>query len=58
MFMDFDAFVEETSRKVKKKKLSVKAVSSKKRAEVLESMIIDDECTGVPQTDSGEKVYK
>lgn len=56
--MDFDAFVEETSRKVKKKKLSVKAVSSKKRAEVLESMIIDDECTGVPQTDSGEKVYK
>ncbi len=56
--MDFDAFVDEASRKVKKKKLAVKSVSTKKRNELLESIVIDDECTGVPQTDAGGRTYK
>lgn len=56
--MDFDSFLEEASRKVKKKKLKVKKLSSKKRKEVLENVLLDDECTGVPQTDSGRRVYE
>ncbi|MFA5405962.1 MAG: hypothetical protein WC307_01235 [Candidatus Nanoarchaeia archaeon] len=56
--MDFDSFLEEASRKVKKKKLNSKSLSDKKRKEVLESVILDDECTGVPQSESGRKVYK
>ena len=58
MFMDFDAFVDEATRKVKKKKLAVKSISTKKRGELLENIVIDDECTGVPQTEAGGKVYK
>ena len=56
--MDFDAFLEEASRKVKKKKLKVKSLSSKKRKELLEEALLDDECTAVPQTESGRRVYE
>lgn len=55
--MDFDSFVEEASRKVKKKKLSKKSINTKKRKEVLENILLDDECEAVPQTDSGRRVY-
>ena len=55
--MDFDSFLEEASRKVKKKKLSTKSYSTKKRKEVLEGILLDDECEGVPQTDSGRRIY-
>jgi len=56
--MDFDAFVEEASRKVKKKKLKTKSLSSKKRQEILEEVLLDDECTAVPQSDHGRRVYE
>ncbi|HLE05792.1 MAG TPA: hypothetical protein VI790_00400 [Candidatus Nanoarchaeia archaeon] len=56
--MDFDAFTEEVSRKIKKKKLKVKSLSSKKQKEVLENVILDDECTSIPQMDVSTKVYK
>ena len=56
--MDFDAFLDEASRKVKKKKLKVKSISSKKRNELLEGIILDDECTNVPQSEAGRRTYK
>jgi|GEM_PF-3026244 len=56
--MDFDSFLEEASRKVKKKKLKKRSLSSKKRQEVLEEALLDDECTAVPQTDDGRRVYE
>jgi hypothetical protein len=55
--MDFDAFLKEASRKVKKKGLKKKKLTTKKRKEVLESALLDDECEGVPQTDDGRKTY-
>ncbi len=56
--MDFDLFLEEASKRVKKKKLKIKSVSSKKKKELMEKIILDDECTTVPQTDSGRRTYK
>ncbi len=56
--MDFDAFLEEASKKIKKKKIKIKSLSTKKRKEVLESIILDDECTSVPQTEAGRRAYK
>ncbi|MBD3312509.1 hypothetical protein GF352_03595 [archaeon] len=55
--MDFDSFLEEATRKVKKKKLKKRSLSSKKRKEELENILLDDECEAVPQTDSGRRVY-
>lgn len=56
--MDFDSFLDEVSRKVKKKKLKVKSLSSKKRDELMENIILDDECTPVPQSEEGHKTYE
>ena len=56
--MDFDAFLEEAVKKVKKKKLKVKAVSTKKRKELLEGIVLDNECQEIPQPSESRKVYK
>jgi hypothetical protein len=55
--MDFDAFLKEASRKVKKKKFRKSKLTPKKQKEILESALLDDECEGVPQTDDGRKTY-
>jgi len=54
--MDFDAFLEDV-----KKKIKVKKVIKKSRGNIkdrTESVIFDDKCLAVPQTDIGLKVYK
>ncbi len=56
--MDFDAFLKEAEKKAKKKKLKVKAISTKKRKELLEGIVLDDECQSIPQPDESRKVYK
>ena len=54
--MNFDAFLEEATRQVKKKQ--IKKTSSKKKIEdALESIIFYDECVGIPQTEHGRKTY-
>lgn len=54
--MDFDAFLEDVKKKVKVKKTVKKSRGNLK--DRTESVIFDDKCSAVPQTDSGIKVYK
>ncbi len=55
--MDFDLFLEEIKKKTPKFK-KTKRAESKKLKERVESAILDDKCTEIPQTNDGRRVYK
>lgn len=55
--MDFDLFLEDLKKKTPKLKGS-KKTSKLSVKERLESAILDDKCTEMPQTNDGRRVYK
>jgi hypothetical protein len=54
--MDFDLFLEEMKKRTPKRK--VKKTNPKKVKDKLESAILDDRCTEIPQTNDGRRAYK
>ncbi len=55
--MDFDLFLEEMRKRAPKTK-KFRKTSGKKVMEKLESAILDDSCTEIPQTNDGRRAYK
>ncbi len=55
--MDFDLFLEEMKKKTPKTKKFKKTQGGKVR-DKLESAILDDKCTEIPQTSEGRRAYK
>lgn len=54
--MDFDAFLEDVKKKVRAKK--VKKLTRGSLKDRIESVLFDDKCTAIPQSDNGRKIYK
>ncbi len=55
--MDFDLFLEEMKKRVPKAR-KFRKISRKKDKERVESAVLDDKCTEIPQTSDGRRAYK